>query len=534
MMGLIGILVFVLGLVPVFGDVTLMDPTTNNGSFEVDVPPSPPGYIQNTTLTGWWASNNYLDSTTTASQGVNCLQVLSNTWGGADVISEVIGAVQPGYYYTLRADAWQNELWGYMATFRLVATDPSGTSTVDLVTVNAPLNKDPFVWSEFSGISKLADSTAYAGWTLKVSMHSQTEVGVSWIYLDNIRVTANSIRPTNPQTDVPAIAAIKVDGDISEWAASTTWSKPYVYWSGTGLSSTTRAKFAYNDATDMLYIAIQTNEASVQPGGHAVVGFSKNIAGVPTSGIGSTQLAFDLADGNTVTVMNEIQFYKNEKQSIDPDNPNQFNSWGGGATDDVVAAYSFNRTDGTYTYEIAVPLWEDWRIGELKVKQSLTAGDVIYLYSIMESDLETGNGTDMTFNGGNVNPQFHNGAFIKAAALILLSPRPGDANGDGMVDVGDLGILAANYGTSSKTWAQGDFNGDGLVDVGDLGILAAHYGEGISASLDFTADYAKAFGTTVDDNADAEETASSICSGLGLPLITGLALMGLMLVKLEE
>jgi hypothetical protein len=55
---------------------------------------------------------------------------------------------------------------------------------------------------------------------------------------------------------------------------------------------------------------------------------------------------------------------------------------------------------------------------------------------------------------------------------------PGDANWDGIVDVGDLGILAANYGSSGKKWQEGDFNADGVVDVGDLGILASHYAGG--------------------------------------------------------
>jgi hypothetical protein len=109
---------------------------------------------------------------------------------------------------------------------------------------------------------------------------------------------------------------------------------------------------------------------------------------------------------------------------------------------------------------------------------------------------------------------------------------PGDANLDGSVDVGDLGILAANYGGTGKTWAQGDFNGDGAVDVGDLGILAANYGTNAS-SADWSADYAQAFGTAVADDDDAD-TDSSLCSGLGLPLIVGLVLMSLMLVKLEE
>ena len=58
----------------------------------------------------------------------------------------------------------------------------------------------------------------------------------------------------------------------------------------------------------------------------------------------------------------------------------------------------------------------------------------------------------------------------------------GDANGDNMVDVGDLGILGANYGTlTGATWATADFTGDGAVDVGDLGVLGANYGFGAAA-----------------------------------------------------
>jgi hypothetical protein len=118
------------------------------------------------------------------------------------------------------------------------------------------------------------------------------------------------------------------------------------------------------------------------------------------------------------------------------------------------------------------------------------------------------------------------------------APMPGDANRDNKVDVGDLGILAANYGrnlqsegvASNLWWSLGDFNEDGKVDVGDLGILAANYG---SSGSSFDADYAKVFGTTTDDSS-TEDTTSSLCSSLGLPLVAGLLLMGLMLIKLEE
>ena len=59
---------------------------------------------------------------------------------------------------------------------------------------------------------------------------------------------------------------------------------------------------------------------------------------------------------------------------------------------------------------------------------------------------------------------------------LLALAGMGDANKDGLVDVGDLGILGANYGTATgATWATGDFTGDGAVDVGDLGVLGANY-----------------------------------------------------------
>jgi hypothetical protein len=62
---------------------------------------------------------------------------------------------------------------------------------------------------------------------------------------------------------------------------------------------------------------------------------------------------------------------------------------------------------------------------------------------------------------------------IKLTALMS-----GDANLDGTVDVGDLGALATNYGTTSgATWAQGDFDNNGGVNVGDLGVLATNYGK---------------------------------------------------------
>jgi hypothetical protein len=112
---------------------------------------------------------------------------------------------------------------------------------------------------------------------------------------------------------------------------------------------------------------------------------------------------------------------------------------------------------------------------------------------------------------------------------------PGDANADGRVNVSDLSLLAANYGTTSgATWGTGDFTGDGAVNVSDLSLLAANYGTGSSDTLSWADAYAQAFGTTEEKETSADENIGSVCSMPGLSLVAGLVLMGGMLVRLEE
>jgi hypothetical protein len=52
----------------------------------------------------------------------------------------------------------------------------------------------------------------------------------------------------------------------------------------------------------------------------------------------------------------------------------------------------------------------------------------------------------------------------------------GDLNGDGVINLGDLGILLAHYGQSGMTYEEGDLTGDGNVNLADLGVLLAAYG----------------------------------------------------------
>ena len=58
---------------------------------------------------------------------------------------------------------------------------------------------------------------------------------------------------------------------------------------------------------------------------------------------------------------------------------------------------------------------------------------------------------------------------------VLSALLPGDANGDGEVDLADLNVLASNWGQSPATFATGDFNGDGTVGLADLNLLGKNW-----------------------------------------------------------
>jgi len=57
------------------------------------------------------------------------------------------------------------------------------------------------------------------------------------------------------------------------------------------------------------------------------------------------------------------------------------------------------------------------------------------------------------------------------------APCPGDLDGNGQVDLGDLSTLLSHFGTGSgATAADGDSDGDGDVDLADLAALLAAFG----------------------------------------------------------
>ena len=146
--------------------------------------------------------------------------------------------------------------------------------------------------------------------------------------------------------------------------------------------------------------------------------------------------------------------------------------------------------DGTYNIgdmaAFARRTGEDWYVGILNNATGRT-------FNFTANFLANGHYFVQEFadNAGRIDAYTQRESVVKAGAAFSAVMRgsggyvskftlliDGDANHDGTVDVGDLGILGANYGAvSGKNWLSGDFNDDGAVDVGDLGMLGAHYGQ---------------------------------------------------------
>jgi hypothetical protein len=72
------------------------------------------------------------------------------------------------------------------------------------------------------------------------------------------------------------------------------------------------------------------------------------------------------------------------------------------------------------------------------------------------------------------NEKFNAG---QAAAIVVWIAHYGDADNNKKVSVGDVSIIAANWGKDDgRNWHQGDFTRDGRVSVGDVSIITANWG----------------------------------------------------------
>lgn len=70
------------------------------------------------------------------------------------------------------------------------------------------------------------------------------------------------------------------------------------------------------------------------------------------------------------------------------------------------------------------------------------------------------------------------GSSATVTVKLIYSSCSGDIDADGDVDLSDLGVVLAGYGTpSGATLETGDLDGDGDVDLSDLGVVLARFGQ---------------------------------------------------------
>jgi len=155
---------------------------------------------------------------------------------------------------------------------------------------------------------------------------------------------------------------------------------------------------------------------------------------------------------------------------------------------------------GTYSvsFQVSVPVG----VYDLSVRTYLTNGEPIYDVNVWIDDelagyswvtTEVGYGTHTVKvepyfyrdnhkyvfqyweDGSTSNPKTVNVVSDVTLRAYYVLP-PGDANGDGHVNVIDLGMLGVHWGPAGNPYdPRCDFNGDGTINVLDLGILGANW-----------------------------------------------------------
>jgi hypothetical protein len=147
-----------------------------------------------------------------------------------------------------------------------------------------------------------------------------------------------------------------------------------------------------------------------------------------------------------------------------------------GGTQQVVV---YVRNEGNDTFNLALAT-QDWQPGNASQwlsfawscrNTTIAAGHVVKVTQTLSvpSDLPSG------FSSFSFNIVFQGNS-----AAITGSWLPGDINHDGVVDLHDLAILAAAYGSKpgDPNWnPAADLNHDGVVNLLDLQILVSEYGQ---------------------------------------------------------
>jgi autotransporter-associated beta strand protein len=125
-------------------------------------------------------------------------------------------------------------------------------------------------------------------------------------------------------------------------------------------------------------------------------------------------------------------------------------------------------------------------------------------------------------SNGVLNLTSFKGVTVLTANDVLVKyTYAGDANLDGKVDIGDLGLLAGAWQQlSGKVWFDGDFTYDGAVNIGDLGLLAGNWQKGVAPGTPLMAfDVAMAQFAAFDGVVAPEPASLALLSAAGAGLL---------------
>ncbi len=265
-------------------------------------------------------------------------------------------------------------------------------------------------------------------------------------------------------------AAVTVDGDLGEWAGDT-W---ILLDEGTA-PDVTSAKYAvrWSDADNLIYVAVEVVDTDHQFGASDGAWNGRDIIEI------------------SIDAGNHDEYFLPEMgygQQIIVDGAGTWidAAWEYPVGTDLVPAWAAGPDGDTLIYEVAI------------VPYAFYAGwDATDEYGLMGSDdtvaVDLANGTTIGLDvvagckgvdsfaqlaNNTVGGKFQQGASQQTWIMQSTAGQPGDADGDGDVDLDDFAILKTNFGRTGVTAGagEGDFDGDGDVDLDDFAILKTNFG----------------------------------------------------------
>ncbi len=132
-----------------------------------------------------------------------------------------------------------------------------------------------------------------------------------------------------------------------------------------------------------------------------------------------------------------------------------------------------------------------WVNPDLGLSETNAANDAVLINGgALTSAVDWGDITQLRIGSGNNSgsnlavPHWFDNLMIDTDSPFT-ALQPGDANGDGMVNLADLQILGDNWQSTTASWSEADFTGDGNVNLADLQILGDNWGFGVGSDLAF-------------------------------------------------